>query len=143
MPEIFQLTGYKNSLVQRIIGTIRVDICIIKWIRVCDTPCKPSIGYSHVEMDIWNRNISGTTRINIYSIHLIHLFSWILLLHFCNFFCKKVPDYAHHTVGVGGFVVNEKDEILVIQERFLFQNKPHWKLPGGKKQWIWVFMPAY
>jgi len=43
----------------------------------------------------------------------------------------QVPDYAHHTVGVGGFVVNEKDEILVIQERFLFQNKPHWKLPGG------------
>ena len=89
MPEIFQLTGYKNSLVQRILGTIRVDICIIKWIRVCDTPCKPSIGYSHVEMDIWNRNISGTTKINIYSIHLIHLFSWVLLLHFCNFLLKK------------------------------------------------------
>ena len=66
MPEIFQSTGYKNSLVQRILGTVRVDICIIKWIRLCDTPCKPSIGYSHVEMDIWNRNISGTTRINIF-----------------------------------------------------------------------------
>jgi len=44
---------------------------------------------------------------------------------------NQVPNYAHHTVGVGGFVVNEKDEILVIQERFLFQNKSHWKLPGG------------
>jgi len=44
---------------------------------------------------------------------------------------NQVPNYAHHTVGVGGFVVNDKEEILVIQERFLFQNKPHWKLPGG------------
>jgi len=43
----------------------------------------------------------------------------------------QVPNYAHHTVGVGGFVVNEKDELLVIEERFRFQDKPHWKLPGG------------
>ena len=89
MPEIFQLTGYKNSLVQRILGTIRVDICIIKWIRVCDTPCKPSIGYSHVEMDIWNRNISGTTRINIYSVHLIHLIQLNSIATFLQFFLQK------------------------------------------------------
>lgn len=44
---------------------------------------------------------------------------------------NQVPTYAHHTVGVGGFVVNEKDELLVIEERFRFQDKPHWKLPGG------------
>ena len=75
MSKIFQSTGYKNSLVQRILSTVRVDIYIIKWIRVCDTPCKPSICYSHVEMDIWNRNISGTTRIIFISIHLIYFAS--------------------------------------------------------------------
>jgi hypothetical protein len=35
-------------------------------------------------------------------------------------------------VGVGGFVVNELDEILVIEERFRIADRPHWKLPGGK-----------
>jgi hypothetical protein len=28
-------------------------------------------------------------------------------------------------------VVNEKDEILVIEERFSITGLPHWKLPGG------------
>ena len=49
-------------------------------------------------------------------------------------FNQQVPNYAHHTVGVGGFVVNDKDELLVIEERFRFQDKAHWKLPGGKYQ---------
>ena len=52
MPEISELLGHTNSLDQRIFGAVRVDICIIKRIRFCDTPCKPSIGYGHVEMDI-------------------------------------------------------------------------------------------
>ena len=51
---------------------------------------------------------------------------------YIKFYNQQVPTYAHHTVGVGGFVVNEKDELLVIEERFRFQDKPHWKLPGGK-----------
>jgi len=41
----------------------------------------------------------------------------------------QIPSYAHHMIGVGGFVVNSKDEILVISERFRF--RPHLKLPGG------------
>ena len=44
----------------------------------------------------------------------------------------KVPPYAHHLIGVGGFVVNDKDEILVIEERFSITGRSHWKLPGGQ-----------
>ncbi len=43
----------------------------------------------------------------------------------------KVPPYAHNLVGVGGFVVNDKDEVLVIEERFSRAVTAHWKLPGG------------
>jgi len=41
----------------------------------------------------------------------------------------QIPPYAHHMVGVGGFVVNDNDEILVIQEKYSLQRQ--WKLPGG------------
>lgn len=37
--------------------------------------------------------------------------------------------FAHNTIGVGGFVVNETQELLVVKERF--RKNPHWKLPGG------------
>ena len=42
---------------------------------------------------------------------------------------NQIPPYAHHMVGVGGIVVNAKDEILVVQEKFTPMR--HWKLPGG------------
>merc|ERR1712048_622514 len=32
-------------------------------------------------------------------------------------------------IGVGGFVLNDRGEVLVIQERNA--KHPHWKLPGG------------
>ena len=32
-------------------------------------------------------------------------------------------------IGVGAFVVNKNDELLVVRERF--HKTPHWKLPGG------------
>jgi 8-oxo-dGTP diphosphatase len=42
----------------------------------------------------------------------------------------KMPAYADHYVGVGGVVINNKDEILLIQERR--QPEPRqWKFPGG------------
>lgn len=44
---------------------------------------------------------------------------------------SQVPPYAHNLVGVGGFVVNDKDEVLVIEERFSRAVTAHWKLPGG------------
>jgi len=42
---------------------------------------------------------------------------------------SNIPSYAHTLIGVGGMVINDKDEILVVQERFY--TAPHWKLPGG------------
>lgn len=44
---------------------------------------------------------------------------------------NKLPEYANQFLGVAGFVLNEKKELLVIRERFsVIQSKP-WKLPGG------------
>ena len=40
----------------------------------------------------------------------------------------KVPHYASHRVGVGGFVLNSKNEVLTIQDRF--SPLAGWKLPG-------------
>lgn len=43
---------------------------------------------------------------------------------------NTLPLYTSHFVGVGGFVVNDKRQILVIQEK----NGPavgRWKVPGG------------
>lgn len=41
----------------------------------------------------------------------------------------QVPGYAHTMVGAGAMVINEKKEILVVQEKYY--QRPHWKLPGG------------
>lgn len=41
----------------------------------------------------------------------------------------RVPSYSHTMVGVGGLVVNDKSEVLIVSENYL--NFPHWKLPGG------------
>jgi len=42
---------------------------------------------------------------------------------------NNVPSYAHTLVGVGGMVVTDDGQLLVVEERFATQ--PHWKLPGG------------
>lgn len=42
---------------------------------------------------------------------------------------SNVPSYAHTLVGVGGMVVSDDGQVLVVEERFATQ--PHWKLPGG------------
>eukprot|EP00123_Amoebidium_parasiticum_P012818 comp21597_c0_seq1/m.30236 comp21597_c0_seq1/g.30236 ORF comp21597_c0_seq1/g.30236 comp21597_c0_seq1/m.30236 type:complete len:362 (-) comp21597_c0_seq1:921-2006(-) len=42
---------------------------------------------------------------------------------------SRLPTYAHHYIGVGGFVVNDRKEMLVVKERY--RDKDHWKLPGG------------
>ena len=33
--------------------------------------------------------------------------------------------------GVGGFVVNDKDEVLLVKERWSVYSVPKWHLPGG------------
>ena len=43
-----------------------------------------------------------------------------------------VPPYATHFIGVGGVVINEKKEILVVSERYRSSGRaPSYKLPGG------------
>ena len=42
----------------------------------------------------------------------------------------KMPHYATHFCGVGGCVINKKDEVLMIQEVRPFA-KGLWKFPGG------------
>jgi ADP-ribose pyrophosphatase YjhB (NUDIX family) len=44
---------------------------------------------------------------------------------------NNLPGYAGTYLGVGGLVVNEKGQILTVQERFSPLLKRHWKLPGG------------
>ena len=44
---------------------------------------------------------------------------------------NRIPGYANHYLGVAGFVVNDKNQLLVIQEKFDIGNK-HWKIPGGQ-----------
>lgn len=42
-----------------------------------------------------------------------------------------VPLYATHYIGAGGVVINEKNELLVVCERFRGGRAPYYKLPGG------------
>jgi len=41
-----------------------------------------------------------------------------------------LPEYAGHYIGVGGFVVNDKREVLVVQEKS-GPVRTIWKIPGG------------
>lgn len=43
-----------------------------------------------------------------------------------------LPSNATHQVGVGGFVINEKDEVLVVQEKYCSSSQAGlWKIPTG------------
>lgn len=42
----------------------------------------------------------------------------------------NIPPFAHHMVGVGGLVINDRQQILSISERHAFV-PGSWKLPGG------------
>lgn len=42
----------------------------------------------------------------------------------------RMPPYADHYVGVGGAVINQKGEILLIKENRSLDTR-RWKLPGG------------
>ncbi|KAK3598957.1 hypothetical protein CHS0354_024629 [Potamilus streckersoni] len=43
---------------------------------------------------------------------------------------SMIPEYANQYLGVGGFVVNDKNQVLVIQEKYSI-GPARWKLPGG------------
>ncbi len=43
-----------------------------------------------------------------------------------------IPSYASHYIGVGGVVINDKNELLVVCERYHRIDRPRfYKLPGG------------
>eukprot|EP00127_Corallochytrium_limacisporum_P000054 Clim_evm33s2 gene=Clim_evmTU33s2 len=44
---------------------------------------------------------------------------------------NTLPEYATHCIGVGGFVVNDQGQVLVVCEKYRISEEPHWKLPGG------------
>eukprot|EP01097_Dermamoeba_algensis_P009177 TRINITY_DN6356_c0_g1_i1.p1 TRINITY_DN6356_c0_g1~~TRINITY_DN6356_c0_g1_i1.p1 ORF type:complete len:184 (-),score=21.97 TRINITY_DN6356_c0_g1_i1:17-568(-) len=52
-----------------------------------------------------------------------------MMTHWLQDETNKLPDYASHYIGVGGFVQNEKGELLVVSEKYW--NEPHWKLPDA------------
>lgn len=44
----------------------------------------------------------------------------------------RLPAYPDHFVGAGGIMVNDKEEVLLIQEkRATQQGDLKWKFPGG------------
>ena len=56
----------------------------------------------------------------LYATHNIGKSKLFFMLH--QYFC----------IGVAGFVVNDKNEVLLVQEKWLRSIKlAHWKLPGG------------
>jgi 8-oxo-dGTP pyrophosphatase MutT (NUDIX family) len=42
-----------------------------------------------------------------------------------------LPRYASHYIGIGGFVKNRRDEVLVVAEKFGLDQETRYKLPGG------------
>jgi 8-oxo-dGTP pyrophosphatase MutT (NUDIX family) len=42
-----------------------------------------------------------------------------------------VPGYATHYIGIGGVVLNERKELLVVSELHRGSARPYYKLPGG------------
>ncbi|HEV7662260.1 MAG TPA: NUDIX domain-containing protein [Chloroflexota bacterium] len=45
-----------------------------------------------------------------------------------------VPTHATHYIGVGGVVINDRQELLVVCERHRRTSQPYYKLPGGALQ---------
>lgn len=43
---------------------------------------------------------------------------------------NKLPPFPHTAIGVGGLVINDKRELLVVREKYQGAEAP-WKLPGG------------
>ncbi|MEC9309082.1 MAG: NUDIX domain-containing protein [Chloroflexota bacterium] len=55
-----------------------------------------------------------------------------LMLTYCIVPNSFIPPYATHYIGAGGVVLNNKDELLVVCERYRQPGQPpFYKLPGG------------
>lgn len=57
---------------------------------------------------------------------------YLMLVHWIADSANTIPSNATHRVGIGAFVVNEKREVLVLQEKTgHFQGTGSWKFPTG------------
>ncbi|CAI9756684.1 unnamed protein product [Fraxinus pennsylvanica] len=57
---------------------------------------------------------------------------YIMLVHWLPSIANALPASASHRVGVGAFVVNKKNEVLVVQEKSgAFRGTGVWKFPTG------------
>ncbi|CAA2962899.1 nudix hydrolase 2-like isoform X1 [Olea europaea subsp. europaea] len=57
---------------------------------------------------------------------------YIMLVHWLPSIANTLPASASHRVGIGAFVVNEKNEVLVVQEKSgTFGGTGVWKFPTG------------
>nr|GMC49397.1 nudix hydrolase 2-like isoform X1 [Ipomoea batatas] len=58
--------------------------------------------------------------------------NYLMLVHWLPTTASTIPANATHRVGVGAFVMNEKNEVLVVQERSgQFRGTGVWKFPTG------------
>nr|GMD51792.1 nudix hydrolase 2-like isoform X1 [Ipomoea batatas] len=58
--------------------------------------------------------------------------NYLMLVHWLPTTASTIPANATHRVGVGAFVMNEKNEVLVVQERSgQFRGSGVWKFPTG------------
>lgn len=57
---------------------------------------------------------------------------YLMLVHWLPDTANTIPANASHRVGIGAFVINEKNEILVVQEKSgKFRGTGVWKVPTG------------
>ncbi|XP_051135549.1 nudix hydrolase 2-like isoform X2 [Andrographis paniculata] len=57
---------------------------------------------------------------------------YLMLVHWLPDTANTLPANASHRVGVAAFVLNEKNEVLVVQENSgIFRGKDAWKFPTG------------
>ncbi|KAH3766807.1 nudix hydrolase 10 [Pelomyxa schiedti] len=54
---------------------------------------------------------------------------YIMLTHWLQDEPNKLPMHGSCYVGVGGMVINDRDEILMVREKYLISDM--WKFPGG------------
>ena len=44
---------------------------------------------------------------------------------------NNIPTYPYTNVGVGGLVIDSKDRVLVVQDKYKVLQRRNWKFPGG------------
>ncbi|CAI9087114.1 OLC1v1021106C1 [Oldenlandia corymbosa var. corymbosa] len=58
--------------------------------------------------------------------------SYLMLVHWLPVVANTLPANASHRVGIGAFVMNDNDEVLVVQEKSgKFRGTGVWKFPTG------------